>query len=70
LVGFIKYRANQGVSIGKVGRSGGNIGEVGTWIYWSIELLIIQLSTVLNSIGIAKNLFCESSNEWYKDEVT
>jgi hypothetical protein len=68
VVGFIKYRAKQGVSIGKIGRNGGNIGEVGTWIYWSIELLIIQLIIVLGSIGIAKNPFCESSNEWYKDE--
>jgi hypothetical protein len=66
-VGFVKYRAKQGVSIGRVGRSGGNIGEIGTWIYWSIELLVIQLITVGASIGLAKNPFCESSDEWYKD---
>jgi hypothetical protein len=66
--GFIKYHAKQGVSIGRIGRGGGNIGEIGTWIYWSIELLVIQFIIVAVSSSLAANPFCESSNEWYKDE--
>jgi hypothetical protein len=67
-VGFTKYHAKQGVSIGRVGSSGGNLGEVGTWIYWSIELLAIQIITVLGASSVAKNPYCESSDEWYQDE--
>jgi hypothetical protein len=65
-VGFVKYRAKQGVSIGRVGSSGGNIGETGTWIYWLLELGLIQAIIVYTAFTGAKEPFCESSNDWYK----
>jgi hypothetical protein len=67
-IGFVKYRAKQGVSIGRIGRSENNIGEVATWIYWLVELSIIQLILVLIAKEVAKQPFCESCDAWYKEE--
>jgi hypothetical protein len=49
-----------------VGSSGGNIGETGTWIYWLLELGVIQAIIVYTAVIGAKEPFCESSNDWYK----
>jgi hypothetical protein len=62
-VGFVKDSAKRGVTIG---RGGANLGETGTWIYWLIELGIIQALIVYTALHGAKEPFCESSNDWYK----
>jgi hypothetical protein len=62
-VGFVKDSAKRGVTIG---RDGANLGETGTWIYWLIELGVIQALIVYTAISGAKDPFCESSNDWYK----
>jgi hypothetical protein len=62
-VGFVKDSAKRGVTIG---RGGANLGETGTWIYWLIELGIIQALIVYTAVNGAKDPFCESSNDWYK----
>lgn len=62
-VGFVKDSAKRGVTIG---RGGTNLGETGTWIYWLIELGIIQALIVHTAFNGAKDPFCETSNDWYK----
>jgi hypothetical protein len=66
--GYIKFAAQEGVSIGRVGSGGSNLGETGTWIYWLIEFLAIDGIIVALAYGAAKSPFCESCNEWYGDK--
>ena len=64
-VGYLKYSAQQGVSIGKIGRDGINLGETGTWVYWLIELAIIEMVAGAIAYGAASQVFCEKCSEWY-----
>jgi hypothetical protein len=50
-MGFVKYKTN---------------GDLGTQIYWLLELGIIQGIVVYVALAGAKEPFCESSNDWYK----
>jgi hypothetical protein len=68
-IGFIKYEAKQGVSIGRIGRSESNLGETGTWIYWFIELAIVTSITTGLAISSASQPFSEESDDWYDEEV-
>jgi hypothetical protein len=52
-IGFIKYKAQKGISFGRIGSRGNNFGEFGTWTYWLIELSIIQLILVLTAMACA-----------------
>jgi hypothetical protein len=65
--GYLKYSAQQGVSIGRIGRQGNNLGETGTWIYWLIEFLIIDIIIAAMAYAAAKSPFCESCNQWYEE---
>lgn len=67
-IGFMKFSAKQGVSIGKAGRNGANIGEVGTWIYYLIEFGAI-IFFACTGAAAAKSPFCESCEEWYDEEA-
>lgn len=67
-IGFMRYSAKEGVSIGKVGRDGGNIGEAGTWFYWTAELGLILFIVVTTGMVQMKIPFCESCENWYDDE--
>jgi hypothetical protein len=66
-LGFLKLSAQEGVSIGDVGSSsdGNNLGEIGTWIYWTIELSIIMGIVVVRGVNGARLPFCEASDQWY-----
>jgi hypothetical protein len=66
-VGFLKHSAIEGVSIGKVGQNGANLGETGTWVYWLIELAIIDIIITAIAYKTAKQVFCESCDQWYGD---
>ncbi len=65
-IGYVKGNAKQGISIGKIGRNGGNIGEIGTWIYWAIELGAIMFIAAM-AAGSTKNPFCEKCDVWYDE---
>jgi hypothetical protein len=69
-VGYLKSSAKDGVSIGKVGHKGINLGETGTWIYWLIELAIIDIMIAVIAYKAAKSVFCESCEQWYGDSTT
>jgi len=64
-MGYMKFSAKQGVSIGKVGRDGGNIGKVGTYVYWLIEFLIIA-GFILSGSTSASEPFCSPCDTWYE----
>lgn len=65
-VGYVLYKADQGVSIGRVFRSNAlNLGPIVTWLYWLVELGIIGFITVFMSRDISKKPFCETCNSWY-----
>lgn len=65
-VGYLKHNAQQGVSIGRLESTGTNLGETGTWIYWLIELAIIDITIAVLAYSTAKNPFCENGDQWYK----
>jgi hypothetical protein len=65
-IGYVKHNAQEGVSIGRVGRQGSNLGETGTWIYWLIEFAIIDIMIAIMAYGAANAPFCESCRQWYK----
>ena len=67
-LGYIKYNAQQGVSIGRVGSQGANLGETGTWIYWLIEFAVIDIMIAAIAYSVAKSPFCENCDQWYKDQ--
>jgi hypothetical protein len=67
-VGYLKHNAQQGVSIGSLqGTEIINLGETGTWIYWLIELAIIDIMIAAIAYSTAKSPFCENGDQWYKD---
>ncbi|MEM9771967.1 MAG: hypothetical protein AAF889_10315 [Cyanobacteria bacterium P01_D01_bin.73] len=63
--GYLKYYAQQGISIGKIGRDGINLGETGTWIYWLVELALVEFVAGAIAYGAASQVFCEECDEWY-----
>lgn len=70
-IGYIKFSAQQGMSINRAGRSGKGISldENATWIYWLIELAIIDGLAMYLAFAAAKEPFCEEGNDWYADKV-
>ena len=67
-IGYVKYKAQLGVSIGRFGSKGANLGETGTWIYWLIEFAAIEIIIAFLARSAASEAFCESCNEWYKSK--
>ena len=65
-MGYLKHNAQQGVSIGRLESTGTNLGETGTWIYWLIELAIVDITIAAIAYSTAKNPFCENGDQWYK----
>jgi hypothetical protein len=64
--GYLKYSAQEGVSIGRAASNGANLGETGTWIYWTIEFLVIDLMIAAIAYSAASSPFCESCTQWYQ----
>lgn len=68
--GFILLEAQEGVSIGQVGRSNEtNIGSTFTWIYFAIELIIITVLSAALGYTKAKEPFCEERDAWYDNKT-
>lgn len=66
-VGYLKFSAKQGLSIGRAGSSSDGIplNETFTWIYWLIELAIIEAISVIMAKSAAQDPFCETCEQWY-----
>jgi cbb3-type cytochrome oxidase subunit 3 len=68
-LGYMLYRANEGVSIGRLSRSSSlNLGPVLTWLYWALEFAIILGLTIQKGRKLVSASFCESCGNWYGRE--
>ena len=65
---YIDYAAQEGVSIGKGGQQGINLGYYGTLTYYVVEMLVIAGV----ALGIAKSAasepFCDECNQWEENK--
>lgn len=60
---YMDMMATQGVSIGR-GGGGLNLGYVGSWIYWGVEMLLVTGMTFFALIGGAQEPYCSSCERW------
>lgn len=68
-IGYMLYKAQQGVSIGRIFRSNRlNLGPIFTWVYWLIEVVVIGFMTISKGKSILKKRFCEDCNSWYTEK--
>src|SRR5215207_7911882 len=64
-VGYMLYRASEGVSIGRAYRSTSlNLGSILTWFYWLAEFLIILGVTIRMGNTSLRKPVCESCGNW------
>ena len=64
--GYILLVDQDGVSIGRVGRSNSvNLGPTFSWVYWGAELFIILALSVSPAGRYARQPFCEACGRWY-----
>lgn len=66
MLDYMNMEAKEGVRIGKPGRSGSgiNLGFTGTWIYWSIEVVIVAGITWAMAKSAAGEPFCVGCQQW------
>jgi hypothetical protein len=68
--GYIDLAAQHGVTIGRTAPSstdkGINLGYVGTYIYWFVELLIVALVAFVIMRNTASEPFCTECQTWKK----
>jgi hypothetical protein len=63
LFAYLQTEAKKGSGMIRLGRAGlQNMGEVGTWFYWLVELAIIPRA-------LAAEAFCEDADDWYSEKV-
>lgn len=62
--GFMDYSARQGVELKKGSGKGLNLGYVGTYIYWVVELLIVAGITFAMVRGQTTEPFCTDCSVW------
>lgn len=68
-LGYMLYRANEGVSIGRLARSNSvNLGPVLTWLYWLLEFGIILGVTIQKGRKVTSARFCEACGSLYGGE--
>ncbi len=59
-VGYMLFKANEGVSIGRFYHSNRlNLGPVLTWFYWAVEFGIILWITIYTGRNLIRRPFCE-----------
>jgi hypothetical protein len=66
-VGYIQFSAKQGMQITRSrGGNGIKLDETFTYIYWLIELAIIEGIAIWIATKAASEPFCEQSQDWYQ----
>jgi hypothetical protein len=67
-VGYVQFTAKQGMEITRSrGGSGIKLDETFTYIYWLIELAIIEGIAIWIAAKAAREPFCEQSQDWYQE---
>ena len=64
---YVDMAAEEGVHIGKVGHGndkGMNLGYVGSYIYWGLEVLGVGALALCLMLGAARVPFCSACNSW------
>ncbi|MEM6448523.1 MAG: hypothetical protein AAF704_18450 [Cyanobacteria bacterium P01_D01_bin.123] len=64
-LGYLKYSAQQGMSLSSGGSGGLPVGGVFMWVYWALELGVVFGISGLGGLGAAREPFNEKKNEWY-----
>ncbi|MEO0803687.1 MAG: hypothetical protein AAFY57_15605 [Cyanobacteria bacterium J06642_2] len=64
-LGYLKYFAQQGMSLSSGGSGGLPVGGVFMWVYWGLELGVVLGISGLGGLGAAREPFNEKKNEWY-----
>ena len=68
-VGYMLYRASEGISIGRLTRSSSlNLGPVLTWLYWLLEFGMILGVTIQKGKKVIGTSFCETCGNGYGRE--
>lgn len=63
---YLVLQARNGETLGHIGgRSGVNLGKIGTWIYWLAELALVATLPAIYGWRRADEPFCEKHNRWY-----
>jgi len=60
---YLNMEATRGITISR-GKAGFNLGYIGTWIYWCVELVVVAGMTMLGLVAGAASPFCSSCNSW------
>ena len=68
-VGYLKHAAEEGVVIGKFGNEGINLGGTGSWVFWIVELFVIELVAGAFAYGASTKAFCEECDQWYGNDI-
>jgi hypothetical protein len=65
---FMDAQAQQGVQIGRAGHGdkGMNLGYIGSWIYWGVEMLIVAGAACGILVASAREPFCTQCASWKK----
>ncbi|WP_156823775.1 hypothetical protein [Oscillatoria acuminata] len=64
-LGYVKYSAQKAVVIQKAVKGDFAFNETLNWLYWLVELSIIEGIIVTFSYSAAKKPFCEACDMWY-----
>ena len=68
-IGYMLYKAQQGISIGRRFSSDRlNLGPVLTWVYWLLESGLISFMAISGSKNIKQMRLCEHCNSWYTEK--
>jgi predicted translin family RNA/ssDNA-binding protein len=64
-LGYVKYSAQKAVVIREAVQGDFAFNETLTWLYWLVELSIIEGIIITLSYSAAKEPFCEACDVWY-----
>jgi hypothetical protein len=70
---YMDYEATNGVTIQRVGHGGAandrgmNLGYVGSFIYWGVEVLIVAVVAFVLMMGAAAMPFCRECQAWKQE---
>jgi len=68
-VGYMLFKANEGISIGRFYSSNRlSLGPILTWVYWAMEFGMILWVTIHTGMKLVRMSFCEFCGNWYGSE--